>query len=219
VVDVVDQVQLKQRLLACISAVFIEHLHDSIMLQDKCCMLLDAESITCAVSNNLAGDVQVQQNQQDQHLEDDTRGHVLQAHLLVVLDVMQQLPSMPAEVMQQCCVKLMVWTMEAMGSPLGAALLSSDIGGPVLLHMWQTLLYCLVSCGSTAPQQQGEMLRIVQQLGEQHTLACLPGPALPCLPLLCICTCQILIACFSNRKQRVQLTAAGVHCSVLHLAG
>jgi len=48
VLDVVEQVQLKQRLLACITAVFLEHLHDSIMLQDKCCLLLDAEYYLCS---------------------------------------------------------------------------------------------------------------------------------------------------------------------------
>eukprot|EP00775_Hariotina_reticulata_P010798 gene10798-10954_t len=164
VLDVVEQIQLKQRLLACISATFIEDLHDSTKLQDKCCLLLDTENIICAVSNNLAGDVHIQHNQQDQQQEDSIRDQILQAHLLVVLDVMQQLPSMPAEVMQQCCVKLMTWTMEANGSMLGAVLLSSDIGGPVLLHMLQTLLYCLVSCGCVAPQQQSEVLRLHGQL-------------------------------------------------------
>jgi len=63
-------------------------------------------SITCAASNNLAADVQIQPSHQDQHQEDDTRHHLLQAHLLVVLDVMQQMPSMPAEVMQHCCVEV-----------------------------------------------------------------------------------------------------------------
>jgi hypothetical protein len=94
----------------------------------------------------------------------------LQLHLLVVLDLMQQLPTLalaPVELLQQVSCKLVGWALHSAGVRLCCVVLADDAGGALLQHTLQCCLAFVVGCMAGLGQQvQQELLVLLTQISE-----------------------------------------------------
>jgi hypothetical protein len=100
----------------------------------------------------------------------------VQLHLLVVLDLMQQLPSLafaPVELLQQASCKLLGWALHSAGVQLCCIVLADDAGGALLQHTLQCCLAFVVGCMAGLGQQvQQELLELLTRMGEWWGFYC-----------------------------------------------
>jgi hypothetical protein len=94
----------------------------------------------------------------------------LQLHLLVVLDLMQQLPTLafaPVQLLQQVSCRLLGWALHSAGVRLCCVVLADDAGGALLQHTLQCCLAFVVgSMAGSGQQVQQELLVLLTQTGE-----------------------------------------------------
>ena len=92
--------QLQPRMITCLSVLLSCSPEDTAATQSK------VDSLLCLRSSAQCNADADQQQQQ------------IQAHVLVILDLMQHEPAMQIDLVQQCCQQLLLWVIQTAGSSL-----------------------------------------------------------------------------------------------------
>lgn len=161
--DFLTQV-LQPRLVLCLASLLSGSPEDEPATQAQLECLLTFRNNTAAIAAGSEPNAAEQEPAQEEQLLQ------LQVHLLVVLDLMQQLPTsehVPLEVLQQASCKLLAWALRTAGCSICGLILGQEVGGALLQHVLQACLAFLVGCmAGLAQQQQQELLSLVTQLSE-----------------------------------------------------
>jgi hypothetical protein len=150
---------LQPRLVLCLASLLSSSAEDASATQQKLDLLLNfthnkAEGATRAAATAAAPDDLLQ----------------VQLHLLIILDLMQQLPSLafaPIELLQQASCKLLGWAVHTAACRLCYVVLADDAGGALLQHTLQCCLAFVVGCmAGLGLQVQQEVLTLLTQISK-----------------------------------------------------
>ncbi|KAF6254740.1 hypothetical protein COO60DRAFT_1642100 [Scenedesmus sp. NREL 46B-D3] len=136
----------------------------------------------------------------------------VQLHVLVVLDLMQQLPSLafaPLELLQQASCKLLGWAVHSVGCRLCPVVLADDAGGALLPHTLQCCLAFVLGCMTGLGQQvQQDMLALLTRMScSEHPVVAFLTQQLLAETLACGSE-DLLLLQLSGLLQLLQATAA-----------
>lgn len=147
---------LQPRLVLCLASLLSSNPDDASATQQKLDLLLQAP-------HNKADDASAAATAPEDLLQ-------VQLHLLIVLDLMQQLPSLafaPVELLQQASCKLLGWAVHTAACRLCCVVLADEAGGALVQHTLQCCLAYVVGCmaGLGLPVQQ-ELLALLLRMSE-----------------------------------------------------
>ncbi|WIA37190.1 hypothetical protein OEZ86_014144 [Tetradesmus obliquus] len=145
---------LQPRLVLCLASLLSSNPDDASATQQKLDLLLQAP-------HNKADDASAAATAPEDLLQ-------VQLHLLIVLDLMQQLPSLafaPVELLQQASCKLLGWAVHTAACRLCCVVLADEAGGALVQHTLQCCLAYVVGCmaGLGLPVQQ-ELLALLLRM-------------------------------------------------------
>jgi hypothetical protein len=186
------QGMLQPRLVLCIASVLATSADDTQAIQQKLHLLLNFTSQNkpiAAEQQPLAAAAAAAAVPED----------VLQAqlHLLILLDLIQQLPSLnivPVELLQQASCKLLSWVLHTAACRLCCMVLADETGGPLLQHTLQCCLAFVVGCMvGCSLQDQQELLTLLTRTSEcescLHLVVWFHSCCFPCFG----CECRVML--------------------------